>query len=123
VNSIATHTGAPAIPPADDQGESIIVCVPDDRSLWAAIGASWNAMSKIFGNPVEIKPGSIEGECLSCNCRIWIGPRQQKVAAAHALCLVCALPLAVQGDKIVDLVREAADRAAKSASISSCSSE
>src|SRR5437867_2854804 len=63
-------------------------CIPDDPATRAAI-------AEAAGQPAcHPYPGSVEGTCARCRCKLWVGPEQQRVLArlesAVTLCLPCA---------------------------------
>lgn len=103
-----TPIGTDAPPESsDDRGpKPVLACVPDDPTTWRRIGMVYAHFAAITGTACRPAAGSIEGVCLSCGCKIWIGPSQQQHPDLHTLCLVCAMPFAVDGNPAVPLARD-----------------
>lgn len=85
-------------------------CVPDDPTIWHRIAEIYVRIQSITGHACVPAPGSIAGVCLSCDCKIWIGPAQQNHPDLLTLCLVCALAVAVEGAEITALGKDGEPR-------------
>lgn len=107
---IATETETPIGTDAPtgswDGPRPVLACVPDDPATWHRIGTVYLHFRGISGDACRPAAGSIEGVCLACDCKIWIGPAQQRHPSLHTLCLVCALPFAVEGNPVAPLARD-----------------
>lgn len=78
------------------------ICPPADPALWHKLTAVVDLFRRIVGPSCTPIDGSIIGECVSCDCKIWIGPNQQMLMPAPALCLVCGITPAVEGSPFTD---------------------
>lgn len=104
--STPVRTGVPIDPANDSDPTPILACVPDDPALWNRIGEVYRRFASNTRPGCVPAEGSVAGVCLACECKIWIGPSQQRHPDLHTLCLVCALPMVVEGSEVLALAAD-----------------